>query len=298
MEGHLAVWWKKAKKRIEAFLGSNRVAEFRREEIEVFKNAFGDLSVLDEFQKAGVFVNWWEAVKYDLKTIVATGWSPTLIPDEYIKSAFFKDELAQIEAIETNIAEIESALSELLDEVEIESDEEGEESEKTPKVCKDYLRTEISNLLKIPSSERWNERKVKALIDGKEAFDDAALTASTIKDLSGFWNSLETTEKKEKELRGARKKQKEAEKELLEKIEAKKLEFTEAQAKELILQKLFDGIVAQLHRYLNAQKKAVASIFEKLWDKYKVSLTEIDKERDAAVNKLNGFLQKLNYKGV
>jgi type I restriction enzyme M protein len=295
MGGHLAVWWKKAEKRIEAFPGSNRVAEFRREEIEVFKNAFGDVAVLDEFQKAGVFVNWWEAVKYDLKTIVSTGWSPTLIPDEYIMNAFFKDELTEVEAIETNIAEIESAFAELLDEVEIESDEEGEESEKTPKVCKDYLKTEISNLLKIPSSERWNAKKAKALVDSKKAFDDSALTASTIKDLSGFWNSLETIETKEKELKEAHKKQKEAEKELLEKIEAKKLEFTEAEAKELILQKFFDSITGQLHRYLNAQKKAVTCIFEKLWDKYKVSLKEIADEQNAAVERLNGFMKKLGY---
>ena len=29
------------------------------------------LSVLDEFKSAGIFVNWWQQIRYDLKTISA-----------------------------------------------------------------------------------------------------------------------------------------------------------------------------------------------------------------------------------
>ena len=40
--------------------------------------------LLDEFQSAGVFVNWWHQIRYDLKTIISTGWHHTLIPDDYL----------------------------------------------------------------------------------------------------------------------------------------------------------------------------------------------------------------------
>jgi type I restriction enzyme M protein len=64
------------------------------------------------------------------------------------------------------------------------------------------------------------------------------------------------------------------------------------------LQKLFDNIAGHMRRYLNAEKKTIVGIIEKLWDKYKVSLAEIDTGRSEAVNKLNEFLEQLNYKRV
>ena len=195
-----------------------------------------------------------ETVKYDMKTIVYIGWSPTLIPDEYIKNNFFKAEMGEIEGIETGIAEIESALAEILDEVEMESDEEGEEKGKTAKIVKDYLKEQIKGLNALP--EESNKAEIAAM-------------EKTIKAI----------EAKEKELKAARKKQKEAEKELEQKIEAKKQQFTEAEARGLILQKLFDSIAGQMRRYLNAEKKTITGIVEKLWDKYKVSLAEIDTGR-------------------
>jgi type I restriction enzyme M protein len=208
-----------------------------------------------------------------MKTIVYMGWSPTLIPDEYIKNAFFKTDVEAIEGIETGIAEIESAFAEILDEVEVESDEEGDEKEKTAKVVKDYLKEQIKGLNALP--EEANKAEI-------------AVMEKTIKAI----------EAREKELKAERKKQKDAEKELEQNIEAKKLEFTEAEARELILQKLFDSIADQMRRYLNAEKKTITGIIEKLWDKYKVSLVEIDTGRDVAVNKLNGFLEQLNYKRI
>jgi type I restriction enzyme M protein len=48
------------------------------------------IDVLDRFQVAGVFVNWWDNIKYDLKTIIQNGWSPTLISDNYIIGEFFQ----------------------------------------------------------------------------------------------------------------------------------------------------------------------------------------------------------------
>ena len=50
------------------------------------KTRFIPLGVLDEFQSAGVFVNWWQQIRYDLKTIISTGWHHTLIPDNCNRS--------------------------------------------------------------------------------------------------------------------------------------------------------------------------------------------------------------------
>jgi hypothetical protein len=54
------------------------------------------LGVLDDYQSRGVFVNWWEGIKYDLKTITSIGWAPTLIPEPMVIDRFFSPEGLQL----------------------------------------------------------------------------------------------------------------------------------------------------------------------------------------------------------
>ena len=55
---------------------SRDLPDVRRALIESLKGQLTPLGVLDNFQVAGVFVNWWDSIKYDLKTIMTNGWSP------------------------------------------------------------------------------------------------------------------------------------------------------------------------------------------------------------------------------
>ncbi len=270
MNKALLAWWQDAQIEIEKFPKHNGVAEFRREFIEKFKLQFAKIDVLDEFQEAGIFVNWWEAIKYELKTIVAVGWSPSLIPDEYIKQAFFSDEVKAMEVAEGKIAELDGELSDLLETVEMEAEEDGEEEEKSAKNVKTYLKSLIKTLKETAS-------------------------LSSLKEAKEFEKNIKDIEAKEKEIKDAKKELKDREKSLAQKIEAKKINFTEEESKELILKKLFDGIKTEMERYLKAEKKKIVSIFEKLWGKYQVPLTDITTGRDEAVSKLNEYLQKLNY---
>lgn len=268
MHEALSKWWQEAQKEIESLPKNNHVAEFRREQIKLFKKTFDGMDVLNEFQLAGVFVNWWEAVKYDLKTIVSVGWSPSLIPDDYIKNAFFTAEIAELENEEVKIVELEGVLSEILEEVEIDSDEE--EGDKTAKNVKAYLKEQI-----------------KALKDIN--------TADSIKDAGELDKTLKTIETKEDELKDAKRALKHKGNELNQKIEAKKLTFTEEDSKKLILEKLSDLIKVELEGYLNVEKKKIVMIFERLWDKYKVPLVDIKISQDSSVDKLEDFLIDLKY---
>ncbi|MCX6685049.1 MAG: type I restriction-modification system subunit M [Methanoregula sp.] len=289
-------WWQGAQEDIISFPQRNNVAKFRREQIERFKSVFADMTVLDEFQKAGVFVNWWEGkylvrkyrqedetlkktvdveewayIKNAFKTIVSAGWSPSLVPDEYIKTTFFTTEIAAIESLEATIADMESGISGLIEEVEMESEGEDEgETEKTPKAVKVFLKEQIKDLKEIGTED--SRKEVKSL----EAI-------------------LKIIEEKEKDLKAAKKDLKEKERNLAEKIDAKKLAFTDVEAQELILKKLHDEIKTELDRYLSAEKKKVVSTFEKIWDKYRVPIVEIIHSRDDAIDRLNEYLIKLKY---
>lgn len=171
--------------------------------------------------------------------------------------------------LESKSVEAEFALSEVLEEVEMEEqdDEEAEEQEKQKSVSnvKKYLQSQIKEMSKKNQATEAMQKILKA-IDTKE--QDVKRLKKSLKDKT---------------------------KELEQKIEAKKQSFSIEEAQKLILQQLFDGIQKEMRRYLNAERKKIIGIFEKLWDKYQVSLVEIKQERDSAVSRLNEYLEKLGY---
>lgn len=166
---HLADWWQLAKEDFSTLapqkehgiaaepmadyisLSGNRFPKVRKELLETIKEKFVPVGVLDKYQVAGVFVNWWDNIKYDLKTIMQNGWDAGLIPDDYLIEEFFKAEKEEIEKIEIEQAEFETNLEEAVEEainlVEYEADEEEGEVKLTPALAKSELKTQIDYLI-------------------------------------------------------------------------------------------------------------------------------------------------------
>jgi hypothetical protein len=225
------------------------------------------LNVLDEFKLTGIFVNWWEDLSYDFKTIITSGWSSLIIDDQKIKEAFFKEDLETLEEIEAKKSEIEGELNELLEEIE-DWDEE-DQGEKSVSKVKKYLKALIKDLK----------------TNNQDSIKEAEKLEALLKDI----------EKKEKEQKDINKQIKQINDNLVKAVEEKRNSISEEEAKELILDKFYQTIKQHLERYLNAQKRELIKIFENLWDKYKVSLKELEAARDLEVKKLNEFLEKLGY---
>ena len=264
----LGDWWLEVEKEIESFPGNNNLWGFRNKALGTLKEKLLPLKVLDEFKIAGVFVNWWEELKYDFKTVVSSGWSKRLIEDERIAKKFFVEDLKKIEELESKVAEVERELNEILEEVE-EWDEE-EQGQKTPGKVRDYLKEMIKDL----SSS------------GQE---------SAIKEASKWGNVIRKIEDKDKELKKLNKELKLINQILENKVNQKREALTEEEAKELLLEKFYEIIKQYLEKYLNAEKKELIRIFENLWDKYKVSLEQLKVEREKEVKKLDEFLTQLRY---
>ena len=266
----LLEWWSKVRPEIEGFYGNNNLWGFRHDAMDSLKKSLIPLGVFDEFKVNGMFVNWWEELRYDFRTIAATGWSKNLIEDKEIKEKFFKKEIEEIKERESKVARVEGELTEFLEEVE-DWDEE-EQGKKTLNKVKKYLK-EIVNDLRKTNGE------------------------SALKEATKWENLIERIDKKEKELKKLRKELKDKEKGLEIMTEHKRESLNEDEARELLLEKFYGVIEQQLEKYLNAEKKELIKIFENLWDKYKVSLAELVRERDAEVKKLNEFLLRLGYYG-
>lgn len=162
----LEQWWQVARDDFAQLRGGRKLPDVRSELLTTLKHKLQPLGVLDEFKSAGVFVNWWQAIRYDLKTVVSTGWHHTLIPDSYLIAEYFQKEADEIEALE---GKINGALGELADAMEgaaeaanYEPEEaEGEEGEikLTAAAIKKYLKALIDDLADARSDSARKERK-------------------------------------------------------------------------------------------------------------------------------------------
>jgi len=216
-------------------------------------------------------VNWWQDIKWDLKTIVASGWSPSLIPDKYIIEAYFKKEQSKIDDQESQIAELEVELRELVNEVEMDTDDDDSNTKVTPAAVKRFLKAQVADL------------------------KGMTRTASTKKDIDSLNSQLDATAAKEKETKAAKKTLKELQLQLWKLVREKRESFSEEEAETLILKRLNDDIAIIMRRYLNAEERRISQYFINLWDKYQQSMKEMTSSRVSTSGRLNGFLKKLGY---
>jgi type I restriction enzyme M protein len=355
----LASWWQKARndfsklapqptalttKESAAFitLTDTRLPKVRTTLLNQLVQVLVPLGVLDDYQSRGVFVNWWDGIKYDLKTITSIGWSSTLIPKQMIIDRFFSAERDAIAAQEHLITEAEAAVVEAVENAQTVLEYEPEEGET---ITVTAMRTELNNTIGEDNSE------------GNQVFRDsldALKTAeATLKQLKEQYKHLteELALKVEFKLFGSTDKVEErtilltsAETELAavggsppatggrrakgepkltedEKAELKKRKalaedvttlkatiaryyalvkeiggvITTEEAQELILQKHHDLVADSLKRYIQAEERALFSIFENLFDKYSTSSQEMEDARQATLDQLQGFLNQLGY---
>lgn len=315
-------------------LANGNIPKIRKELLELLKEKLVHIGVMDEFQTAGIFVNWWQSIKYDLKTLSTTGWSPTLIPDDLIKHEFFQAELTEIENIESQISHEENSLNELIESIDYEAEEDEEVSVKT---IQEYLKQQIQDLSELKDSsaiqestafqnqlnqieshlkkvresqkqikEKNFELNFKVKLKKYGADDDIVIVNKVIVQAEAKIKSLKKlsfSDKKEEKNRIASLKKLEKDKiTLLQRIEYFNNLLAQIggiisleKAKELILKKHYELITSEMLRYLNNEKRNLISVFEKLYDKYAVSSQSLEDERQSTLRQLNSFLNKLKY---
>lgn len=319
-----------AKEGIESFLvaGGKNITTVRRHLITTLKERLLAQKVLDEFQCAGVFVNWWTNIRYDLKTISSTGWSPALIPREYFIETYFQQEQNEINETEKNIAEKEAALQEAVEAVEYEP-EEGEEV--TTNIIKEYLKktadenpdgeeaTTLKNLKEIEKEIKElkktlvekladldrkinikcygiedEKEELRSMLKGKQDELSKLLASAPLSfgEGKGVRSKHNNAVKKCKDAIGRIQQLMKGLNDFLAGIGGM---ITEEDSKTLILQKHNHLVQQELMKYLNAEKRKLTAGIEKLWDKYAVSSQQLEAERTATLKELNEFLTELNY---
>ena len=331
----LESWWAVARDEFaqlqHAGNGGKKMPEVRHELLTTLKAKLVPLGVLDEFKSAGVFVNWWQQIRFDLKTIVSTGWHHTLIPDEYLIAEYFQAEADAIEAREATIAEAQGELSEAVETAQEVSGYEPDEDKKvTAAVIKKALkaliddlkdsggasaRKELKNLTDQDKAIKAIEKRskdAKAKLKGKaadlkfklelkrlgaDAFkaETQALVAQADDRLAG----LDPKKKADKKTITALHKDKESLNARLARtgavVEAIGGQISETDARHLILKKIYEIARAELDRYLNAEKRVLVRAVENLWEKYSTSTQVLDSDRAQTLKAFDGYLVGLGY---
>ena len=315
--------------------GSNsngrKMPDVRQDLLTTIKEKLVPLIVLDDFKSAGVFVNWWQQIRFDLKTIVSTGWHHTLIPDEYLIAEFFQAEADDIEALESSISELQSELAEVVESAQETAAYEPDENEKvTATVIKRALKVliddlkgstgasakrELDELKRLDANIKKIEKKIKdtrlKLKDkntelelkislkrlGGEGF--TADNLELIRQVERRLAELDLDSKTDKKKSTALEKDKTALQARIDRTDTLLAEIggqiTDEEAKVLILKKLYDIASWELERYLNAEKRSLIQGVENLWNKYAVSSRDLEQQRENTLTELNCFLERLGY---
>ena len=183
---NLSSWWQVAKEDFSKIAPIEKGVQVslptvRLELLNTIKEKFVPIGVLDKFQVAGVFVNWWDNIKYDLKTIMQNGWDAGLIPDDYLIAEFFQKEKTEIETLEIAKSENETILDEAIEEainlLEL-IPEEDETTIPTAKV-KEQLKKQIAYVVdekKKPEEAKPYQEAEKKILDSEKEIKELKAT--------------------------------------------------------------------------------------------------------------------------
>lgn len=315
-----AAWWQLHAPKLGNLPKTKKVMELRAEFLSSFVDSLQPVGLLDRFKVAGVVASWWDEVKYELRTLsesnfggLIDSWVDTIRDalgqddDDANKTKFdplnhklvlrlMPEYLAEIAETEANIADLEQQKEafERGDETEeVEASEEDSEAVNFAKELETKLK-HLKNSLKEPKKEIKNLKK-SPLFNADKIIELATFIKPIELEINDIERQLEPYKEIKKQLTEAKANLKTLKNELVKRLEAAREALTDEQCQELVLTIFKDGLIAELERYVTAHRQQVIAAVENWWDKYRVTLKDIEAERDAAAKRLSEFLQELGY---
>ena len=246
-------WWEQHAALVADLPATKSLMTVRRTLLESFIAELQPVGLLDRFQLAGVIVRWWNTNQYDLRTLVAHGF--TGVVDGWVTTI-------------TTAMEDSDAKADPLDH----------------KLVPELLPSYLEELAAIEARRAELDAQIKAAAatgdeDDEEPADDTeALSPAELAALK-------------KQLTGVKKQQKAMQQEFITKLGKARAELTATQERDLVLRLAKNDVVAHLDAYVTAHRQQIIAALENWWDKYAVPLHQIEAERDAAAARLVSSLR-------
>jgi type I restriction enzyme M protein len=261
-------WWQQHSARITALAGqidnAAILVALRNDLLASFSESLEVIGMLDPFQVRGIIAGFWYQTKYDFLTLMARGakgvadaWRTSIVTALEDKAS--KESPLEHKLVKFLMSDFVEAINEL-----------------------EARKAELDSLIKAASPKDAEGEEGEAAEAAEEADDENAVSEEQIK----AWK---------KELAAVKKQLKAKKESFAAHINAAVDGLTPEAAAELLLTILHNDMKAIVERYIAAQRKDIVAAFENWWDKYRVTLTEIESKREAAAQALQGFLKGLGY---
>lgn len=253
------LWWGRQLLELETLPKTQTLMKVRAQLLTSFEKAASTARLLDRFQVSGVVATWWGEVQNDLRTVAARGFEGL---------------------IEGWYASIVASMA----------DEKSTDDPLDHRFVKKRLPAYLAELAALEAKKAELSAKIKAATreetdEGDEGDAEEPEEVMSEKELAEAKAELTETKK------AIKKKREDFAKKLKEACDALK----KSGAERLVLEMLREELDAILSRYVANQRREVVTAFETWWDKYRVPLVTIEAERDAAAERLRGYLRGLGY---
>lgn len=327
------VWWELHSPNLAKLPQTKAVMALRGEFLSSFVQNLEPVGLLDRFKVAGVVASWWEEVKYELRTLSESGfgglvdsWVDTVKDalegeeDSKTKTKFdplnhklvmklLPDYLQEITETEAQIAELEQQ-KEAFERGEDSEDSEGENGEdeavnvvkewenrlKTLKFSIKEQRKRISFLSRGKGSIATQKKQGKDTTALEHELAELLLQVEPIEEeITAIEEQLKPYNEIKEKLKEAKATLKTLKAQLMERLDEARQTLSDDECQKLVLGIFKEGIKGELDRYVTAHRQQVIATVEIWWDKYRVTLVDIEKERDAAATRLGDFLRGLGY---
>lgn len=273
MRDAFEAWWLAHRGRITALAGqtghTTGLVALRTELLASFSEVLDAVGLLDPFQVRGIVAGFWNQNRFDFLTLQARGakgvadaWRTSIVTaleDKAGKHSPLEHKLVRF--LMSNFVEALGALE--AQKAELESRIKAAE----PKSGKNAEGDDGDSAEAEPADGD----------DDTPAVDEAELKAwkkdlaVVKKQLKARWESFTTH------------------------IDAAVDGLTPEAAADLLLTILHDDMRGIVERYIAAQRKAIVAAVENWWDKYRVTLTQLEGRRDEAAHALRHYLNELRY---
>jgi type I restriction enzyme M protein len=280
-------WWEEAREDFLAIREGRDLPEVRADLLTAFQAKLQALELFNRYQIAGIFVNWWKTITYDLKTIAAQGWSVSIIPDEYVRVAYFQKEVDAIESLESEAADLAGQLEEALEASDVTPDTDKNDNEKkhTAAYVKKSLETDVIDLI----ASDLDEATAASLTYAKAIKQLKAVEKSTRREAKLLISIRDKVAKLDADLKKTRKQAKDEATRLVDLVDAKKYGHNGylARIDELLILLEADQKVAIAAAKTDKQKESKEKSTQKTINAVaakKTDVTELLKAVDGAIN--------------
>lgn len=263
-----AGWWDEHACRIVALTQGASLFDVRAGLRASFEDALLPLGLLDRYQVDGVIAGWWANLLYDLKTLA-------------YQHTFAAVVESWVESIRATVEDEDGARK-------VRGRGNGDDPLAHP-LIEHLMPGYLEKLDALESKIATLKSEIVEATREPDAEEDAdEVERPTGDEIRQMRNDLRAARTELKRLQG----------EFLAQLDARRAELTEDAARDLVLAIARERLHAGLNRYVIARQQTLVAALENLWDKYRVSLAEIEGERNNTRTRLNEYLQTLGYDGV